>query len=260
MQQRRNRSRQRRDDRGECARGRRRRRHRHLHHHRGSRRARLFNGADGFLGGDVAGKLFIEMSTLQPMTARELAPLVEAKGARLIDSPVLGTIPQVRDGKLFALVGGQAEDFERARRVLELLTRRIMHMGPAGSGYRMKPRGQSWPRRLYPGDFGIAGARHAAGPRTRCHARRAAGSALCQRVMKSKIGVIKGETPDMTLDIRTLRKDIMSAGRDRCAHRCADADVVGHAGFALGRCRQRQGLRRSRRIAAIPARADGSKY
>ena len=28
----------------------------------------IFNGADGFLGGDVTGKLFIEMSTLQPMT------------------------------------------------------------------------------------------------------------------------------------------------------------------------------------------------
>src|SRR3974390_3536258 len=76
---------------------------------------RIFNGANGFLSGDVTGKLFIDMSTLQPMTGRELAPLVEAKGARLIESPVLGTIPQVRDGRLFALVGGKAEDLVRAR-------------------------------------------------------------------------------------------------------------------------------------------------
>ena len=53
----------------------------------------IFRGKDGFLSGDVRGMLFIEMSTLQPMTARELAPAVEAAGARLIDSPVLGTIP-----------------------------------------------------------------------------------------------------------------------------------------------------------------------
>ena len=33
----------------------------------------LFRGQDGFLSGDVKGKLFIDMSTLQPMTARELA-------------------------------------------------------------------------------------------------------------------------------------------------------------------------------------------
>ena len=38
----------------------------------------IFKDADGFLSGDVKGKLFIEMSTLQPMTGRELAPLVEA--------------------------------------------------------------------------------------------------------------------------------------------------------------------------------------
>ena len=111
----------------------------------------IFKDAEGFLSGDVKGKLFIEMSTLQPMTGRELAPLVEAEGARLIESPVLGTIPQVRDGKLFALVGGRAEDLERARPVLEKMTRRIAHMGPNGSGLRDEARGQSRAWRLYPG-------------------------------------------------------------------------------------------------------------
>ena len=99
---------------------------------------RIFTGPAGFLEGDVKGKLFIEMSTLQPMTGRELAPLVEARGARLIESPVLGTIPQVQVGTLFAMVGGKPEDIERARPVLEKLTRRIVHMGPNGSGYAMK--------------------------------------------------------------------------------------------------------------------------
>ena len=64
----------------------------------------------------MRGKLFIEMSTLQPMTGRELAPLVDAAGAKLINSPVLGTIPSVKDGKLFAMVGGKAEDLERRGR------------------------------------------------------------------------------------------------------------------------------------------------
>src|SRR5262245_43208988 len=60
----------------------------------------VFSGPDGFLAADVNGKLFIEMSTLQPMTHRELAPLVKAKGASLVDSPVMGSIPTVREGKL----------------------------------------------------------------------------------------------------------------------------------------------------------------
>jgi len=97
----------------------------------------LFRGNDGFLAGDVKGKLFIEMSTLQPMTARELAPVVEAAGARLIESPVLGSIPTARAGKLHALVGGRTEDVDRARPVLDKLTRRIDHMGPNGAGYAM---------------------------------------------------------------------------------------------------------------------------
>src|SRR4029079_14913265 len=98
----------------------------------------IFRGKDGFLSGDVRGKLFIEMSTLQPMTGRELAPVVEAAGAALIESPVLVSIPTARDGKLFAMVGGKAEHLERARPVLEKLTRKITHMGPNGAGYAMK--------------------------------------------------------------------------------------------------------------------------
>jgi len=68
----------------------------------------IFTGPAGFLEGDVKGKLFIEMSTLQPMTGRELAPLVEARGARLIEAPVLGTIPQVQAGTLFAMAAFSA--------------------------------------------------------------------------------------------------------------------------------------------------------
>jgi 3-hydroxyisobutyrate dehydrogenase len=172
---------------------------------------RIFTGSQGFLSGDVTGKLFIEMSTLQPMTGRELAPLVEAKGARIIESPVLGTIPQVRDGKLFALVGGRAEDLERARPVLEKMTRRIAHMGPNGSGYAMK----------LAVNLGLGAYIQALSESLALGAKQ--GLTLDQMLdvlqeapyasgwLKSKIGVMKGEKPEMTLDIRTLRKDIMSA-------------------------------------------------
>ena len=123
----------------------------------------IFRGKDGFLSGDVRGKLFIEMSTLQPMTGRELAPLVEAAGARLIDSPVLGTIPTARDGKLFAhgrrqgrgprarpAGAGKAHPQDRAH-------------GAERRGLRHEARGQSRARRLHPGDGGIARARHPRG-------------------------------------------------------------------------------------------------
>jgi 3-hydroxyisobutyrate dehydrogenase len=172
---------------------------------------RIFNGADGFLQGDVTGKLFIEMSTLQPMTGRELAPLVEAKGARLIEAPVLGTIPQVRAGTLFAMVGGAAEDLTRARAALEKMTRRILHMGPHGAGYAMK----------LAANIGLGAYVQAIAESLALGAKQ--GLALDQMLdalsesatatgwLKAKTGVLKGGPGDMTLDIRTLRKDIMSA-------------------------------------------------
>jgi 3-hydroxyisobutyrate dehydrogenase len=171
----------------------------------------IFNGAGGFLSGDVNGKLFIEMSTLQPMTGRELAPLVEAKGARLIEAPVLGTIPQVRAGTLFAMVGGHAQDLQRARVVLEKMTRRILHMGPHGAGYAMK----------LAANIGLGAYVQAIAESLALGAKQ--GLALDQMLdalsesatatgwLKAKTGVLKGEAGDMTLDIRTLRKDLMSA-------------------------------------------------
>jgi 3-hydroxyisobutyrate dehydrogenase len=172
---------------------------------------RVFAGPDGFLQADVSGKLFIEMSTLQPTTGRELAPLVEAKGARLLEAPVLGTIPQVRAGTLFAMAGGDAEDLSRARPVLEKLTRRILHMGPAGCGYAMKLAAN-----LGLGAYVQAVAESLALGLHQGLALDAMLDALQENAtaspwLKAKAGVLRGDAAEMTLDIRTLRKDIMSA-------------------------------------------------
>jgi 3-hydroxyisobutyrate dehydrogenase len=159
----------------------------------------------------VTGKLFIEMSTLQPMTGRELAPLVEARDARLIESPVLGTIPHARSGTLLAMVGGRAEDLERTRPLLEKLAGRIFHMGPSGSGYAMK----------LAANLGLGAYIQALAETLALGTQQ--GLALDQVLevlqegpyasgwLKSKIEVLKGGKAEVSLDIRTLRKDIMSA-------------------------------------------------
>jgi 3-hydroxyisobutyrate dehydrogenase-like beta-hydroxyacid dehydrogenase len=97
-----------------------------------------FLGADGLLAGAVTGTLFVEMSTIRPSTIHRLRPLVEARGARLLDAPVSGTLEPARQGQLVAMVGGTETDLARARPVLEVLTRRIVHMGPSGAGTTMK--------------------------------------------------------------------------------------------------------------------------
>ena len=97
-----------------------------------------YRGAVGLLSGDVAGKLFIEMSTVRPETERALAEAVRAKRATLVECPVGGTVGPAKEGKLFGFVGGEAADVARARPVLEQMCRRVEHVGPVGAGASMK--------------------------------------------------------------------------------------------------------------------------
>ena len=171
----------------------------------------IFAGPDGFLSVEIKGKLFIEMSTLQPMTHRELAPMVSARGASLVDAPVMGSIPTVREGKLLALLGGEAADVERASSVLDHLTRRIVHIGPNGAGCAMK----------LAVNLGMAVYLQSLAEAISLGA--SEGLKLDQMLdifgeaptaspwLRGKVGVLKGEPGDITLDIRTMRKDVMSA-------------------------------------------------
>jgi len=110
--------------------------------------------------------------------------LVEAKGAGLIEAPLLGSIPQVRDGKLFALVAG-------------------------GSGYSMK----------LAVNFGLgvyiqALAESLAPGARQCLTLDQMLDVLLEAPyasgwLKSKMDVLKGKAPEVTLNIRKLRMDIM---------------------------------------------------
>jgi 3-hydroxyisobutyrate dehydrogenase len=60
----------------------------------------VYTSDDGLLSADVAGKLFIEMSTVRGSDHHALAPKVEAKGALLLVCPVSGTVKPAREGTL----------------------------------------------------------------------------------------------------------------------------------------------------------------
>lgn len=98
----------------------------------------IYRGPQGLLAGDCKGKLFIEMSTVRPEVERALAADVKAKGARMVDCPVGGTITPARDGKLFGFVGGDAADAARAKPLLDQMCRRHEHVGGIGAGAAMK--------------------------------------------------------------------------------------------------------------------------
>jgi 3-hydroxyisobutyrate dehydrogenase len=97
-----------------------------------------YDGAAGVLAGNVAGKLVIDMSTVQPAHAQALAHKVRAMGATFVECPVGGTTGPARQGKLLGLAGGQVADIARAQPILAQLCRRLEHVGPVGAGASMK--------------------------------------------------------------------------------------------------------------------------
>jgi 3-hydroxyisobutyrate dehydrogenase len=98
----------------------------------------VYQGADGLLEGPVDGKLIVEMSTTSPPKQQAMAALVQAQGAAYLECPVSGSVGPAREGKLMGFVGGDAADLLRAQTVLEVLCRRIEHVGPHGAGATMK--------------------------------------------------------------------------------------------------------------------------
>jgi 3-hydroxyisobutyrate dehydrogenase len=95
-------------------------------------------GDTGALAGAAPGAVLIESSTLSVAWVNELAAAAESAGCRFLDSPVTGSKPQAQNGELLFLVGGDAGTLDSVRDVLGPISRGSLHLGPVGSGARMK--------------------------------------------------------------------------------------------------------------------------
>ena len=91
-------------------------------------------GEDGLLYGIEAGKLFIDMSTIDAVTEVEIHKRFKEIGADTLDAPVSGGQVGAETGTLSIMVGGDRDPFERALPVLNVLGKKISHMGSIGAG------------------------------------------------------------------------------------------------------------------------------
>jgi 3-hydroxyisobutyrate dehydrogenase len=98
----------------------------------------VWAGADGALEGVQQGAILIESSTVSPAWIAELAQLASARGAELLDAPVTGSRLQAAAGQLTFLAGGSDRALEAATPVLKAMSKEIVHLGPVGSGAKMK--------------------------------------------------------------------------------------------------------------------------
>ena len=81
--------------------------------------------------------LFVEMSTAGPESIEELSREAGKRGLRILEAPVLGSVPAVESGTLAVLVGGSPQDLAQARPILEHLGE-IHQVGGFGSAARLK--------------------------------------------------------------------------------------------------------------------------
>jgi len=102
----------------------------------------VFLGEDGLIEGAGTGALLVDMSTSSPLLARKIAEVAREQGASALDAPVSGGDVGAKEGTLSIMVGGEQEDFERARPLFEVMGRTITHVGPSGAGQVVKAANQ----------------------------------------------------------------------------------------------------------------------
>jgi 2-hydroxy-3-oxopropionate reductase len=95
-------------------------------------------GENGLSEAMGEGSLLIDMSTISPVTTLDVVEALASRGAHALDAPVSGGDKGAIAATLSIMVGGEADDFERAKPIFEALGKTIVHVGAAGAGQTVK--------------------------------------------------------------------------------------------------------------------------
>ncbi len=87
---------------------------------------------------ELLGRVCIQMGTIAPQESRNLAERVETAGGAYLEAPVLGSLPEARDGRLIVMAGGDAGLFDRCLPLLRALGRNPQRIGAVGQGAALK--------------------------------------------------------------------------------------------------------------------------
>jgi 3-hydroxyisobutyrate dehydrogenase-like beta-hydroxyacid dehydrogenase len=98
----------------------------------------VLTGPDGILNGLGQGKIYIDMSTVSPNASRKLAEQIAAKGARMLDVPVSGSVITLEQGNLSLMVGGEEAVFEKVKPILLDIGPKVNYVGKNGQAVLMK--------------------------------------------------------------------------------------------------------------------------
>ena len=100
----------------------------------GSDVASVALGPDGIAEGASPGLIHVDMSTISPAIARDVARRLGERGIAMLDAPVSGGVAAAKTASLTYFIGGEIVIFDRVRPLLESMGKTIFYMGPLGSG------------------------------------------------------------------------------------------------------------------------------
>ena len=94
--------------------------------------------ASGVIGHAPTTALFLDCSTIDVASARQVAAAAAAAGYEMVDAPVSGGIAAANGGTLTFMVGGSDAAFASAEPILSKMGKAVIHAGAAGSGQAAK--------------------------------------------------------------------------------------------------------------------------
>ena len=95
-------------------------------------------GEQGLLANAKPGTVIIDCSTSDPVSTLKLDEAVRKAGMHLVDAPLGGTPKEAAVGALSAMVGADADVFERIEPVIRSWAASVRHLGDVGLGHKMK--------------------------------------------------------------------------------------------------------------------------
>lgn len=98
----------------------------------------IYFGKDGILSVATPEQVLIDMTTSSPAIDRRIADYAQNADLHVLDAPVSGGDIGARKGTLTIMVGGDAKDFRRAKKIFSVLGSRIEYFGGPGMGQQAK--------------------------------------------------------------------------------------------------------------------------
>jgi 3-hydroxyisobutyrate dehydrogenase-like beta-hydroxyacid dehydrogenase len=94
----------------------------------------VYFGKNGVIEGVSTGQIVVDASTISPLTSKKVAAELTKLGAEVLDAPVTGSEPQAIEGKIFFIVGGKQEVYDKCLPLFGAMGKGSIYMGGNGTG------------------------------------------------------------------------------------------------------------------------------